>query len=132
MVNPNKVTVSIAVPFKPEQLLALLVILTGWSGIVLYFLGSAFREEEISAWGGKLGLFPLAALHYHPSHKPVHLLTPCRDDRNFTNRQLPGVPEFVVSGESFDPRQISDRQRLVALFCHRCGVTLGASGDLFS
>ena len=78
------------------------------------------------------GLFPLAALHYHPSHTPVHLLTPCRDDRNFTNRQLPGVPEFVVSGESFDPRQISDRQRLVALFCHRCGVTLGASGDLFS
>ena len=61
MVNPNKVTVSIAVPFKPEQLLALLVILTGWSGIVLYFLGSAFREEEISAWGGKLGLFPRSA-----------------------------------------------------------------------
>lgn len=76
------------------------------------------------------GLSPLAGLHYHPSHKPVHLVTPCRLDRDFTNRALPVAIEFVLAHERFDPRRESDRSRLVALFCERCGIALGASGGL--
>lgn len=78
-----------------------------------------------------LGLYPLAVLHYHPSHKPVHLLTPCRDERDFTNRQLPGVVEFFISKSSLDPRNETDRLRLFEMFCSRCGIKFG-DGELLS
>lgn len=55
---------------------------------------------------------------------------PCRDERDFTNRQLPGVIEFNVAPAVFDPRQEADRGRLIALFCQRCGIVLGAEGGL--
>lgn len=73
-------------------------------------------------------MYPLAALHYHPSHKPVHLLTPCRLERNLINRQLPGAIEFNVLNRRLDPRQESDRSRLVELFCRRCGIEMGRPG----
>ncbi len=77
------------------------------------------------------GLYPLASLHYHPSHKPVHLLTPCRMDRDFTNRQLPGAIEFhLSSGRRFDPRAEIDRSQLIEMFCQRCGIALGPEGGL--
>jgi hypothetical protein len=76
------------------------------------------------------GRYPLASLHYHPSHKPVHLLTPCRVDRDLTDRQLPGAMEFDISEENFDPRQEGDRLKMVVLFCKRCGIILGEEGLL--
>lgn len=76
------------------------------------------------------GLYPLANLHYHPSHKPVHLLTPCRSDRDFINRQLPGAQEFNFHTPKFDPREELDRLKLVELFCNRCGILLGEEGLL--
>lgn len=77
------------------------------------------------------GLYPLASLHYHPSHKPVHLLTPCRMERDFTNRQLPGAAEFQLAAQRrFDPRIEIDRSRLIELFCRRCGIALGGEGGL--
>lgn len=97
--------------------------------------GGLLADTAFFAWlflGAPGALSPLAILHYHPSHKPTHLLTPCRDGRDFTNRQLPGVVEFNIAHERFDPRQESDRVRLVALFCQRCGITLGEEGGLLS
>lgn len=76
------------------------------------------------------GLSPLASLHYHPSHKPVHLLTPCGIERDFTNRQLPGAHEFNLSSGRLDPRLPDHRAQLVVLFCERCGVALGEAGLL--
>lgn len=95
--------------------------------------GSLLADSSFFAWlfSGEPGrLFPLAILHYHPSHKPAHMLMPCRDERDFTNRQLPGVIEFNVAPAVFDPRQEADRGRLIALFCQRCGIVLGAEGGL--
>jgi hypothetical protein len=104
-----------------------------------YHICFAWRDGELVtdtaflAWLfiGKPGeLSPIAVLHYHPSHKPVHLQTPCRDERDFTNRQLPGTTEFNISNERFDPRKEMDRNRLIAVFCERCGISLGKPGGL--
>ena len=95
--------------------------------------GQLLADTSFYGWlflGASGDLYPLAALHYHPSHKPAHLLTPCRDGRDFTNRQLPGVIEFAVANERFDPRLPVDRGRLIELFCARCGIDLGETGGL--
>jgi len=100
--------------------------------------GSLLADTAFYGWlfeSRDTGLYPLAALHYHPSHKPVHLLTPCRLERNLINRQLPGAIEFNVLNRRrdplnrrLDPRQESDRSRLVELFCRRCGIEMGQPG----
>ncbi len=95
--------------------------------------GTLLTDTTFLAWlflGVPGELTPIAILHYHPSHKPVHLQTPCRDERDFTNRQLPGTNEFHISKERFDPRKDSDRLRLVELFCQRCGIDMGEPGGL--
>ena len=95
--------------------------------------GGLLADSAFFAWlflGAPGRLSPLAILHHHPSHKPPHLLTPCGDGRDFTNRQLPGVIEFSVAPASFDPRLESDRERLVDIFCRRCGIMLGNAGGL--
>lgn len=95
--------------------------------------GSLLADTAFYGWLFEVrtnGMYPLAALHYHPSHKPVHLLTPCRQDRDFTNRQLPGAIEFSISHRRLDPRIESDRMRLVEIFCERCGISLGHAGGL--
>lgn len=95
--------------------------------------GVLLADTAFFAWlfeAGNEGLYPLAILHYHPSHKPVHMLTPCRDGRDFLNRQLPGVIEFKIAKERFDPRQDTDRQRMAAIFCERCGIAMGQAGGL--
>lgn len=78
------------------------------------------------------GMHPLAVMHYHPSHKPLHLLTPCEEDRDFTNRSLPGVREFNLRTRRYDPRLERDRLDMIAMFCDRCGIDLGSAGGLFS
>lgn len=95
--------------------------------------GQILSDTAFFAWlffGAPGKLFPLAILHHHPSHKPTHLLTPCRDDRDFTNRALPGVIEFNIADKKFDPRRPDDRDHLVHEFCVRCGITLGPAGGL--
>ena len=77
------------------------------------------------------GLLPLVILHYHPSHKGVHLLTNCRDDRDYTERQLPGAPELALNTPAgIDPSAQGGRLRLVHLFCDRCGICLGPDDQL--
>lgn len=77
------------------------------------------------------GLLPLVILHYHPSHKGVHLLTNCRDDRDYTERQLPGAPELALKTPAdIDPGAQEGRLRLVNLFCERCGIRLGPDHQL--
>lgn len=93
--------------------------------------GQLLADTAFYAWlflGQPGKLVPLAAMHYHPSHKPVHLMTPCNDERDFTNRQLPGTTEFHICDKSLDPRLDADRVFLVDVFCIRCGISLG-SGD---
>jgi hypothetical protein len=47
------------------------------------FFGYLLEEHEGA-------LMPLAILHYHPSHKGVHMLVNCETGRDFTGRQVAG------------------------------------------
>ena len=70
-------------------------------------------------------LVPLAIMHYHPSHKGLHMLTNCEVDRDFSGRLLPGARELAMSTPTgIDPSIDSDRNRLVNIFCERCGIRI--------
>lgn len=78
------------------------------------------------------GLLPLAILHYHPSHKGIHIVLNCETDRDYLDRQLPGAPELALNTPpGLNPANDTDRLRLVNIFCHRCGIALG-EGELLS
>ena len=76
------------------------------------------------------GLVPLAIMHYHPSHKGVHLLTNCGTDRDYTERLLPGAPEIALrTPEGLDPGSEQGRLRLVNDFCKRCGIRIAPDDE---
>jgi hypothetical protein len=75
-------------------------------------------------------LVPLAILHYHPSHKGVHLIVNCETGREFGGRQLPGAPEFALkSARLFDPEDPNDRSELILAFCKRCNISIGDASE---
>lgn len=83
------------------------------------FLGYLFEGHEGA-------LVPLAILHYHPSHKGIHMLVNCETDRDFTGRQLPGAPELALkTARALDPMDPNDRNELVLVFCKRCNIAIG-------
>lgn len=78
------------------------------------------------------GLLPLAILHYHPSHKGVHVVLNCQTDRDYLDRLLPGAPELALTTpQGLNPANATDRLQLVTIFCRCCGITLG-EGELLS
>src|SRR5471030_105355 len=77
-------------------------------------------------------LFPLLEMHWHPSHKGLHIKTPCRTEIDYTNRQLPGAPELGMRTVlRYDPRSESDRLALIGRFCEAAGIEFGAEGALW-
>ena len=77
------------------------------------------------------GLLPLAILHYHPSHKGIHIVLNCQTGRDYLNRLLPGAPELALdTPPGLNPANDTDRLRLVDIFCRRCGIALGEGGLL--
>lgn len=89
---------------------------TAFLGYLMYEL----QSKELS---------PLFEFHWHPGHKGFHCKTPCRDERNFTGRQLPGVLELAMNTRPLDPRLEDHRQELVSVFCRACGIGLGWSDE---
>jgi len=78
------------------------------------------------------GLLPLANLHYHPSHKGIHIVLNCQTDRDYLDRLLPGAPELALdTPPGLNPANDTDRLQLVNIFCSRCGITMG-EGELLS
>lgn len=76
------------------------------------------------------GLLPLVILHYHPSHKGVHILVNCDTSQDYTSRQLPGAPELALrTPDSIDPGTQAGRLRLINLFCERCGVRIAPDDE---
>lgn len=74
--------------------------------------------------------YPLFEFHWHPSHKGLHAKLPCRTDLDYTNRMLPGAPEFQMSSRGdLDPRKEEDRSELITEFCRACGVTVVKPDD---
>jgi hypothetical protein len=78
--------------------------------------------------GGALGI--ILEFHWHPSHKGIHCKIPCRTDLDYANRFLVMAPELSLApGAAPDPRLEMDRQKLIAIFCKACGVTLDAGAE---
>lgn len=76
------------------------------------------------------GLMPMVRLDYHPSHKGLHILLNCEDERDLTNRGLPGCKELAITDKALDPDVEDDRNRFIALFCERVNIELGEPGGL--
>lgn len=76
--------------------------------------------------------YPLIEMHWHPSHKGLHIKVPCRATIDYTNRQLPGAMELDIRTVSmYDPQRESDRLELIGKFCKAAGIQLGAEGSLW-
>lgn len=70
-------------------------------------------------------LYPVFEFHWHPSHKGVHCKMPCLTDSDYTNRHLPGAPELALKTKKlYDPKDSTDLDALVILFCKSCGISL--------
>lgn len=66
----------------------------------------------------------LLELHWHPSHKGIHCVTPCNTELNLNNRMLVAQPDINLNGNlRWDPRVDKDRKELIQLFCDVCGIT---------
>ena len=77
-------------------------------------------------------LYPLIEMHYHPSHKGLHVKLPCETSTDYTSRMLPNAPELNLNlPTDTDPRQESGRLKLIDRFCEICGIQLGRGGDLW-
>lgn len=74
---------------------------------------------------GNGSLSPIFEFHWHPNHKGVHCLTPCKTDNDYTDRNLKQAPELAIKTEKqFDPLIADDLNKLVILFCKSCGISL--------
>lgn len=73
-------------------------------------------------------LSPIFEFHWHPSHKGFHCKTPCHTIVDYSNRTLPGAPELALrTNSNLDPKNQSDRLKLVIDFCTWCGILLPVS-----
>jgi|SRR5882724_8003805 len=69
------------------------------------------------------GLEPVFIMHYHPSHKGIHILANCESPIDYVHRQLPGAIELHLKGtKQLDP--IGDQFQLVNIFCERFGIKI--------
>lgn len=78
-------------------------------------------------------LSPLLEMHFHPSHKGLHVKLPCKTQFDYTSRMLPGAPELALTTRhGIDPRQENDRFVLIDRFCKCCGIAMGLEGGLLN
>lgn len=99
--------------------------------------GDVLTDRSFFAWlfkkASTLDLYPLLEMHWHPSHKGLHIKMPCRTDLDYSNRQLPGAPELDISiPKAYDPKIDDDRMMLIGKFCLIADIKLGEKGDLWS
>ena len=76
-------------------------------------------------------LTAVASLHYHPSHKPAHLVTPCGKPEGVDYQSL-GINchELMLDGAEYDPRDEHDRTKLIERFCSATGIEI-VSGESY-
>lgn len=86
-----------------------------------------FLFKEATRW------IPLLRMDLHLSHKGLHIVVNCEDERDLSGRSLPASKEFALDRfpvSTFDPDREEDRQKFIAAFCEVCNISLGR-GDLF-
>lgn len=106
-----------------DDLCVLFLVRSGETRVRRAFFGYLFQQTQ-------RGLLPLLILHYHPSHKDVHVLVNCKTTRDYTERQLPGAPELALHAPTaLDPENQQDRNQLISLFCERCGIRIAPDDE---
>lgn len=67
----------------------------------------------------------LAAIHYHPSHKPAHIVSVCDLPDDVDHQALGrGCPELMLDDAVYDPRCETDRLRMIERFCAATGIEI--------
>jgi len=97
--------------------------------------GQILTDRSFYAWlvkrVGTSSLYPLLEMHWHPSHKGLHIKTPCQATVDYTDRQLPGAKELDIrTVEMYDPKDEDGRLQLIGKFCEIAGIDLGPEGAL--
>lgn len=105
--------------------------------IFLWKDGQILTDRSFYAWLFKKiagdGRYPLVEMHWHPSHKGLHIKTPCNSVSDYTDRQLPGAMELSVgSRQVYDPQRDADRASLICTFCAIAGIELGLENSLWA
>ena len=68
---------------------------------------------------------PIMELHYHPSHKGIHIRVPCRTNKDYTGRSLVQAPELnIVPNQAPDIRTDQGIRQLICIFCKTAGIEL--------
>lgn len=103
--------------------------------IFLWKDGQILTDRSFYGWllkkVGTANLYPLLEMHWHPSHKGLHIKTPCEASNDYTDRQLPGAKELDIrTVKMYDPQVESDRAFLIGKFCEIAGIDLGPEGAL--
>jgi len=103
--------------------------------IFLWKDGQILTDRSFYGWllkkVGTANLYPLLEMHWHPSHKGLHIKTPCDASNDYTDRQLPGAKELDIrTVKMYDPQVESDRAVLIGKFCEIAGIDLGPEGVL--
>lgn len=104
--------------------------------VFLWKDGEILTDRAFYGWlfkkVGTDSLYPLMTMHWHPSHKGLHIKVPCKTTLDYTNRELPGAPELDIhTGMSYDPKNEIDRLALMDAFCRAAGIKLGAEESLW-
>lgn len=75
----------------------------------------------------------LLELHWHPSHKGFHCVTPCETDLDYTGRMLSRCKELALTTKPhLDPSVDQHRLELINLFCDICGIRRTSPTDTIS
>jgi len=99
----------------------------------VWVTGDELERRSIYGWLFKKapqGLIPVCRMDYHPSHKSLHIVINCEDDRGLLKRGLPGCKELQLKlDKKIDPDKDTDRIKFIELFCTRLNIKFGG-GDL--
>lgn len=98
--------------------------------------GSILEKRSFAAWlfvAQGAELVPVVRMDYHPSHRGLHVHANCEDDRDLTNRALPGAKILNLKNtQNWDPKLGIDRINLVSRALQYFSISLvEAEGGLF-
>lgn len=83
----------------------------------------------------KNNILSVFEFHWHPSHKGYHCVVPCNTENHEANRMIPkNAPELNLSYQketqpNLDPRDASDRLKLINFFCEKINLKVISSGN---
>ncbi|CAD1788742.1 hypothetical protein XSP_001045 [Xanthomonas euroxanthea] len=75
----------------------------------------------------------LLRLDWHPSHKGMHCIVNCEQERDLSGRNLAGCKELALKDSpvsGLDPDIEDHRKEFIRIFCDVCNISAGEAGLL--